>query len=162
MNENKIIRALWGLRNWQELRNSKVWDWKSLIVCDPLRGQIRLKYLLEIFSCRVEWLRNLKIWKHYANYFPVKLIKTTELDSNENYIFGNHPHGILCSGAFACFATDGAGWSKIFPNLIPSLLTLQIFHLVPGFREVLRPSGEFNRRSVHTVLRIRLKRFPFK
>ena len=103
------------------------------------------------FSYRVEWLRNLKIWKHYANYFPVKLIKTTELDSNENYIFGNHPHGILCSGAFACFATDGAGWSKIFPNLIPSLLTLQIFHLVPGFREVLRPSGEFHRRNLVSV-----------
>ena len=85
----------------------------------------------------------MSLWTHYANYFPVKLIKTAELDPEKgNYILGNHPHGILCSGAFSCFCTDGAGWSKIFPKLSATLLTLQVFHLIPGFREIIRASGK--------------------
>ena len=76
---------------------------------------------------RSNWMRGAQIWKHYANYFPVKLIKTAELDPEAgNYLLGNHPHGLLCSGAFACFATEGADFSKIFPGLLPSLLTLEV------------------------------------
>ena len=56
------------------------------------------------------------------------MVKTAELDPDKgNYLLGNHPHGIICAGATASFCTDGAGWSKIFPNLIPSLLTLKVF-----------------------------------
>ena len=62
------------------------------------------------------------------------MVKTAELDPDKgNYLLGNHPHGIICAGATASFFTDGAGWSKIFPNLIPSL---KVFHLVPGLREI--------------------------
>ena len=94
------------------------------------------------FFPRSEWLRNAAIWKHYADFFPVKLVKTAELDPNKgNYLLGNHPHGILCSGAFASFATEGAGFAGIFPGLVPSLLTLQVFHQIPGFREILMQSG---------------------
>ena len=100
------------------------------------------KEVLKYVYFRTEWFRNLSIWKYYAKYFPVKLIKTAELDpSKGNYLFGNHPHGILCSGVFASFLTDGAGWSTIFPNLSPCVLTLQGFHQAPGLRELARTSG---------------------
>ena len=90
-----------------------------------------------ILFYRIEWFRKAPLWKYYANYFPVKLVKTAELDPNKgNYLLGSHPHGIICAGATASFCTEGAGWSKIFPNLIPSLLTLKVFHLVPGLREI--------------------------
>ena len=54
---------------------------------------------------------------------------------------GNHPHGILCSGTFAAFATEGCDWAKVFPGVIPNLLTLEGFHQMPGFREILSFSG---------------------
>ena len=90
-----------------------------------------------ILIYRKDWSRNHSMWKHFANFFPVKLVKTAELDPNKgNYLLGSHPHGILCVGAFASVGTDGAGWSKIFPNLIPSMVSLRIFHLAPGWKEI--------------------------
>ena len=70
------------------------------------------------------------------------MIKTAELDPDKgNYLLGNHPHGLLCSGALACFATEGAGFSNMFPGIMPTLVTLEVFHLVPGMREFLQPIG---------------------
>ena len=83
-------------------------------------------------------MRHCSFWKHLADYFPVKIIKTAELNSeNGNYLLGSHPHGILCSGAFLSFATDGAGWSKNFPNLVPNFLMLPAFFQAPGLREIM-------------------------
>ena len=31
----------------------------------------------------VNWMKNSKIWKLYANFFPITLVKTTELDSEK-------------------------------------------------------------------------------
>jgi hypothetical protein len=38
-------------------------------------------------------------------------------DPNRSYLFGSHPHGLLCSGAFCAFATDALNFSKVFPGL---------------------------------------------
>ena len=46
----------------------------------------------------------------------IRLIRTVELDQTKNYIFGSHPHGLLCSGMFGAFATEGADVGKLFPN----------------------------------------------
>ena len=73
---------------------------------------------------RSRFMRNLKIWKYFRDYFPLKLIKTVELDSSKNYIFGYHPHGILCAGAFACFGTEATDWADTFPGITPHLLPL--------------------------------------
>ena len=88
-----------------------------------------------------DFVRGWRIWKHYRNFFPVKLVKTAELDRNQNYLLGSHPHGVLCSGAFSCFATDGAGFSTLFPGIIPHLLTLEGNFWMPGFREMLSAGG---------------------
>eukprot|EP00093_Oithona_nana_P012500 12500.XXX_852786_853986_1 [CDS] Oithona nana genome sequencing. len=105
-------------------------------------------YIYDLDTCnrgarRNQWLRQLRIWKYYAQYFPVKLIKTAELDPERqgNYLLGSHPHGILCSGTFAAFATEGCEWAKVFPGVVPNLLTLEGFHQMPGFREILSFSG---------------------
>ena len=45
------------------------------------------------------------------------MIKTAELDRNQNYLLGSHPHGVLCSGAFSSFATDAGGFSSMFPGI---------------------------------------------
>lgn len=70
-------------------------------------------------------LRNLSSWNYYRDYFPVRLIKTAQLSPEKNYIFGYHPHGVMCAGAWCNFATEATGFSKLFPGLTPHLLTLK-------------------------------------
>ena len=70
-------------------------------------------------------MRRIAHWKYFCDYFPIKLIKTNELDPNYNYIFGYHPHGIISSGCFGSFGTEGAGFSELFPGIVPHILTLE-------------------------------------
>lgn len=113
----------------------------------PLTVLYSLWYLYDRDTCnqggrRFEFLRRAAICRHFVNYFPVRLVKTAELDPNKgNYLLGSHPHGLLCTGAFACFATEATEFSHIFPGITPSLLTLEGFHQVPGFRELLMLTG---------------------
>ena len=73
---------------------------------------------------RSKYIRNHKIWKYFKDYFPMELVRTVDLDPTRNYIFGYHPHGVLCAGAFACFGTEATNWSDIFPGITPHLLPL--------------------------------------
>lgn len=72
----------------------------------------------------VEWCRKNRAWKYFCDYFPIDLIKTADLDPNENYIMGYHPHGIMGLGAIGNFCGDGTGFSTKFPGITPHLLTL--------------------------------------
>lgn len=78
---------------------------------------------------RSKFMRGLGIWRYFKDYFPIKMIKTTELDPQQNYIFGYHPHGILCAGAFCCFATEATDFSQVFPGITPHLLPLMGKHI---------------------------------
>lgn len=73
---------------------------------------------------RSNFIRRLGVWKYFRDYFPITLVKTAELDPNKNYIFGYHPHGVLCAGAFCNFATEATGFSTVFPGITPHLLPL--------------------------------------
>ncbi len=63
----------------------------------PLGDFVR-RYLLYIWygpgkhaAANMSWptyLRHWSIWKSLADYFPVRLIKTAELDASKRYIFG--------------------------------------------------------------------------
>ncbi|CAI4225195.1 unnamed protein product [Auanema sp. JU1783] len=85
-----------------------IYDWDS-----PKRGGYRSK-----------WFMDQRIHKWYANYFPAKLHKTEELDSEKNYIIGYHPHGIISMSAFINFGTNGTGILESFPNINFHLCTL--------------------------------------
>jgi len=89
----------------------------------------------------LSFVRGWKLWEHYKNFFPVKMIKTAELDRNQNYLLGSHPHGVLCSGAFSSFATDAGGFSSMFPGMTPRLLTLEGQFWFPGNRELVLGAG---------------------
>ncbi|XP_046408238.1 2-acylglycerol O-acyltransferase 2-A-like isoform X2 [Ischnura elegans] len=105
-----------------------LWLWYDKDICE--RG-----------GRRVQWVRKWALWKHYCNYFPIRLIKLANLDPTKNYLFACHPHGILCSGAFGNFATEGTNFSEVFPGLKPHLLTLQGHYIIPGYRDFLLCSG---------------------
>ena len=94
-----------------------------------------LVYLLWFVTCdfkrsskggrRWSTLRELSSWNYYRDYFPVRLVKTSNLNPRKNYIFGYHPHGIMCAGAWCNFGTEATGFSRLFPGLTPHLLTLK-------------------------------------
>ena len=58
---------------------------------------------------RNPWMRSFKVWwGHACDYLPMLLVKTAHLPSDEKYVLGYHPHGIISVGAFTAFATDSA------------------------------------------------------
>jgi 2-acylglycerol O-acyltransferase 2 len=87
------------------------------------------------------WVRNWEIWKHYCRYFPIELVKTTDLDPEKNYLFCVSPHGVMCFGIFGNFATEGNDFSSKFPGITPHLLTLNAQFISPLMREIFMTSG---------------------
>uniref|UniRef100_A0A8V0Z3P2 Acyltransferase n=1 Tax=Gallus gallus TaxID=9031 RepID=A0A8V0Z3P2_CHICK len=90
---------------------------------------------------RLPCLRRWSVWRHFRDYFPVKLVKTHDLSPGHNYIIGSHPHGILCVGAFCNFITGSTGFSELFPGIRPFLTTLAGNFRLPLFREYLMSGG---------------------
>jgi 2-acylglycerol O-acyltransferase 2 len=83
----------------------------------------------------VQFTRKSKIWKYFRDYFPIKLIKTIDLDPNQNYIMAVHPHGILSLSTIANFGTEANDFSNVFPGITPHLLTLKANFCWPLTRE---------------------------
>ncbi|KAL2768604.1 acyl-CoA wax alcohol acyltransferase 2 [Daubentonia madagascariensis] len=100
-------------------------DWKT-----PERGGRR-------FNCVRKWC----LWKHYCDYFPLKLLKTHDISPSHNYILACHPHGLLSHACFGHFSTETSGFSKIFPGITPYMLTLGAFFWVPFLREYIMSTG---------------------
>ncbi|XP_041094364.1 diacylglycerol O-acyltransferase 2-like [Polyodon spathula] len=88
-----------------------------------------------------KWMRHWRVWKHFSNYYPIKLVKTAELSPERNYVFGCHPHGIMCAGAFSSFSTEGTGFSTMFPGIRPHLATLAGLFKMPIYREYMMCAG---------------------
>lgn len=95
---------------------------------------------------RKPWIvKNFKswtFWKYWVKYFPLKIVKTTDLDPNRNYLVGSHPHGICSAGAFGAFATDGGDFSKHFPGLSSHLHTLSCNFWAPLHRSDNRAASD--------------------
>ena len=82
-----------------------------------------------------DFLRRLKFWRYVRDYFPISLVKTAELTTDRNYIFGVHPHGILSFGASNNFCTDATGFLKLFPGITPHLIALGLWFFIPILRD---------------------------
>lgn len=108
-----------------------------------------LLYLVYIFRWddsawsgrRRPFMRYWKVWRHFVNYFPVRLIKTHNLDPRGKYIFCYHPHGIIPVGALGNFAMDATGFSRRFPGIDVRFLTLNVNFMFPVMRELFLSLG---------------------
>ncbi|XP_045397453.1 2-acylglycerol O-acyltransferase 3 [Lemur catta] len=87
------------------------------------------------------WMKNLTVWKHLRDYYPIKLVKTAELPSDQNYVVGSHPHGIMCTGIFCNLSTESNDLSKHFPGLRFWQTGLNILFYLPVYREYLMSFG---------------------
>lgn len=74
-------------------------------------------------------------WRYFCNYFPIKLVKTVDLDPKKSYLFTVVPHGIISMGIFGSFATDELDCKKLFPGLEMHVITLDQHFKIPLFRE---------------------------
>ncbi|XP_073943318.1 2-acylglycerol O-acyltransferase 2-A-like isoform X2 [Choristoneura fumiferana] len=90
---------------------------------------------------RFEFVRNWSWWRFYRDYFPLKLVKTADLDPSKNYLFACFPHGLVCAGAFGAFATNALDFYKIFPGMKCNMMTLGAHFLVPLFRDLILALG---------------------
>ncbi|KAM8835953.1 2-acylglycerol O-acyltransferase 3b [Synchiropus picturatus] len=90
---------------------------------------------------RSAFVRKWKVWEHFRDYFPIKLVKTAELDPKKNYILGCHPHGIMCAGGFSCFSTEGSGFAEAFPGIRSTLAILAGLFKIPIFRDYIMSAG---------------------
>ena len=99
------------------------------------------KHFKRLSSICFSFTRKWWVWRYFRSFFPIELVKTTELSPDKNYLIGSHPHGVLCTGAFCCFATDAAGFKEKFPGIIPRLLTLRGQFMIPGYREIFLSTG---------------------
>jgi len=123
--------------------------WSLILLIFPLTTFGMVLYYLFIFywdksaydGSRRPFIRYWNLWRHFANYFPLRLIKTQNLDPTGKYVFAYHPHGVISIGAFGNFATDATGFSRKFPGIDLRLLTLEMNFWCPWIREVLLHMG---------------------
>ncbi|XP_054979274.1 2-acylglycerol O-acyltransferase 1 [Sorex araneus] len=103
---------------------------------------------------RLDWVRNMIVWRYLKEYFPIHLIKTQDLDPSHNYIFGFHPHGVLVAGAFGNFCNNHSSFKELFPGFTMYLHTLSYWFSFPFFREFMLSLGTVSasKRSLSHIL----------
>jgi hypothetical protein len=112
---------------------------------------------------RRQRFRKMKFWKYFCDYFPIRLHKSTDLNPERTYVFGNplsqsnsgyHPHGFVSMGAFGSIGTEGTGWEQKFPGITNTLLTLNGNFRLPLYKEYLQALGlaSVSRRSCEALL----------
>lgn len=89
----------------------------------------------------VEFIRNNPLFKYMRDYFPISLVKTTELDPARNYIFCYHPHGALSDGLAISFGSEALQFSEKFPGIVPHIGVHSYMGWSPIFRDVVMGLG---------------------
>uniref|UniRef100_A0A1I8AE39 Acyltransferase n=1 Tax=Steinernema glaseri TaxID=37863 RepID=A0A1I8AE39_9BILA len=118
-----------------------IWFWYDLK--QPAKG-----------SRIVPWVRRLWIYKYFAGYFSLQLVKTADLDPSRNYILGSHPHGLFSCGAIGNIALDVNNFSELFPGMERYLVTLTGQFHFPLRREYMMALGcvESSHKSIEYLL----------
>ncbi|XP_076396900.1 2-acylglycerol O-acyltransferase 2-A-like isoform X2 [Megachile rotundata] len=79
--------------------------------------------------------------QHVFDFFPVTLVKTTDLDPNRNYLLCSFPHGIIPAGAAGSFQSESRGAKTLFPGLQLNIIVQYQVFKSPIFREIALAMG---------------------
>ena len=97
-------------------------------------------------------------WRHFAAYFPARIVKTADLPADGRYIFVAHPHGVATLYAWPVFDTTALNFSTLFPGLDVFPMTLEFNFRVPLMREwLLLPDQDYRQLLASDELRIKVK-----
>ncbi|CAH1396907.1 unnamed protein product [Nezara viridula] len=83
----------------------------------------------------VRFLRELPHFKYLRDYFPLELVKTANLDPKKNYLFCNHPHGLLSTASFINFCLGTSPRTELFPGLNFFMTSLDVNLKYPLLRD---------------------------
>uniref|UniRef100_A0A8C5RBN5 Acyltransferase n=1 Tax=Leptobrachium leishanense TaxID=445787 RepID=A0A8C5RBN5_9ANUR len=103
---------------------------------------------------RTEWVRRWSVWVGFRDYFPIKLVQSSSLSPDRNYVLGCHPHGIMSFASFCNFATEANGFSNLYPGVRPWYAVLAGNFRFPLFRDYLMSAGlvPVNKDSIRFLL----------
>lgn len=96
-----------------------------------------------------------RLWPFgYVIRFRLKRLKKKTVVTGPRYIFGYHPHGIAALGVFGAIATEGCGWSDLFPGIPVCVCTLTSQFQIPLYRDYLLSFGctSVSKKNVMKVL----------
>jgi hypothetical protein len=91
-------------------------------------------------------IRSNFVYRWVAQYFPVSLHKTAELNPEYGpYLFCYHPHGVISMGCNLGFNTNGAEFDTLFPGLENrNGVTISQSFFAPLYREWMLALGMIN------------------
>ncbi|KAK0413277.1 hypothetical protein QR680_006705 [Steinernema hermaphroditum] len=89
----------------------------------------------------VQWVRQICLFKYFAGYFSLQLVKTADLDPKRNYILGSHPHGVFSCAAVGNIALETNNFRQLFPGMERYLVTLNGQFYFPIRRELMMAIG---------------------
>lgn len=103
---------------------------------------------------RFEWIRRLKMHTYLRDFFPIRLMKSVDLNPNYSYIVGYHPHGVMGIGT-ANFSTEANDISRVFSGITFHVLTLKLLHFLPFYREYISALGacDVSKESISYIFR---------
>ncbi|XP_073812551.1 diacylglycerol O-acyltransferase 2-like [Musca autumnalis] len=86
-------------------------------------------------------MRTSVISDYLRSYFPIELVKTTELSPNRNYLIASFPHGIIGTGVTLNMGISIGKWLELFPGIRPKTATLDMYFRTPLMRDLMRAWG---------------------
>eukprot|EP01116_Phalansterium_solitarium_P011034 TRINITY_DN26644_c0_g1_i1.p1 TRINITY_DN26644_c0_g1~~TRINITY_DN26644_c0_g1_i1.p1 ORF type:complete len:348 (-),score=79.07 TRINITY_DN26644_c0_g1_i1:54-1097(-) len=134
-----------------------------LCILVPVFWWFYLPYLVWVFIDRetghnggriVPFVRRLRVWKYFRDYFPSQLLVVEPLDPSQTYVFGIHPHGIIGMSCWANLLNDASGVRSLLKGIDYRVVTLPINFNVPFFRDFVLSLGAIasSRRSIMSAL----------
>jgi len=87
------------------------------------------------------WMKRWSIWKYLAKFFPLRLVKTEDLDPKGRYLFAMHPHGILPFGGMINVLSECSEISKVLEGVPIRTLAASFCFYIPIYREILLAGG---------------------
>lgn len=101
----------------------------------------RLKHPLPVKS----WYINSPFWKHYRDYFPIRLVipknVRSKINRRKNYMFVYHPHGVHSFGAMVNFGSNANGIHTLLPGITIHCQTLRMNFWIPFWRHIFTFGG---------------------
>ncbi|CAI4052033.1 diacylglycerol O-acyltransferase SKDI_15G3840 [Saccharomyces kudriavzevii IFO 1802] len=129
-----------------QFRSLPVWRWYCDYFPITLIKTVGLKPTFTLSKNKISNERVYKI-RLWPTKYSINLKNNSTIDyrgqecTGPTYLFGYHPHGIGALGAFGAFATEGCNYSKTFPGIPISLMTLVTQFHIPLYRDYLLALG---------------------
>ena len=86
-------------------------------------------------------VRDWSVWYWFKRRLNLSVVRTVELDPNQQYIFGVHPHGILPFGSMINFGSNVNDALKLFNGIEFRVLAASFCFYIPGYRDLLLAGG---------------------